>query len=344
MEIRRVQVTGGASFVVTLPKDWAEAQKIVKNDPVGLVVQPDGTLLITKKITEDAEQRVKEIDSSAITDPAFLFRILIGAYITGFTVIRITAKQRFPPFVRTVVRDFTRMTIGQEVVEETETSITIKDLLNPSEMPFDNTLKRMFVIIRTMHDDAVTALDTHNRSLAMDVINRDGDVDRLNWMIARQTNMILKNVSLSRKMGISPDMAMNYTMISRITERVGDHAVRIAEHSLPIIDVDFDKKFMNAIKKSSALSLEIFDRSIISFFNADMKEAHRNIESLTALEDICGDINNMVLKQDALVALNIAYISESIRRAGEYAGDISETVINLLVENELAPSRAKARK
>ena len=71
MEIRRVQVTGGASFVVTLPKDWAEAQKIAKNDPVGLIVQPDGTLLITKKITEDPVQRIKEIDSSTLGDPAF---------------------------------------------------------------------------------------------------------------------------------------------------------------------------------------------------------------------------------------------------------------------------------
>jgi phosphate uptake regulator len=344
MEIRRVQVTGGASFVVTLPKDWAEGQKIAKNDPLGMIVQPDGALLITKKITEDPVQRLKEIDSSTLADPSFLFRMLIGAYITGFTVIRITTKGRFPPFVRTVVRDFTQMTIGQEVVEETGTTITIKDLLNPAEMPFDNTLKRMFVVIKTMHEDAVTALETHNRSLAMDVVNRDTDADRLNWLIARQTNMILQNASLSRKMGVSPNMAMNYYMLSRIIERVGDHAVRIAEHSLPIIDVDFDKKFMNAIKKSSALSLEIFDRSIVSFFNADMKEAHRNIESITALENICGDINNMVLKQDALVALNIAYISESIRRAGEYAGDISETVINLLVENEIGSARTKVRK
>ena len=344
MEIRRVQMTGGASFVVTLPKDWAEGQKIKKNDPVGLIVQPDGTLLVTKKITEEPLQRVKEIDSSSITDPAFLFRMLIGTYITGFNVIRITTKQRFPPFVRTVVRDFTQMTIGQEVVEETETVISIKDLLNPSEMPFDNTIKRMFVIVKNMHEDAITALETHNKTLANDVINRDMDADRLNWLIARQTNMLMQNASLSRKMGISPDLAMNYYMLSRIIERVGDHAVRIAEHSLPIIDVDFDKKFMNAIKKSSAMSLEIFDRSIVSFFNADMKEAHRNIESITALENICGDINNMVLKQDTLVALNIAYISESIRRAGEYAGDISETVINLLVENELGPQKAKSAK
>ena len=344
MEIRRVQITGGASFVVTLPKDWAESQKIRKNDPVGLTVQPDGTLLITKSVTEEPLQRIKEIDSSKTADPAFLFRMLIGTYITGHTVIRISTQQRFPPFVRTVVRDFTQMTIGQEVVEETDKVIVIKDLLNPSEMPFDNTIKRMFVIVKNMHKDAVTALETHNKTLALDVINRDMDADRLNWLIARQTNMIMQNASLSRKMGISPNLAMHYYMLSRIIERVGDHAVRIAEHTLPIIDVDFDKKFMNAIKKSSAMSLEIFERSIVSFFDADMKEAHRNIESITALESLCGDINTMVLKQDSLIALNIAYISESIRRAGEYAGDISETVINLLVENELGPRKTKSGK
>ncbi len=42
MEIRKVQITGGSSYVVTLPKDWAESLKIKKNDPLGLIVQPDG--------------------------------------------------------------------------------------------------------------------------------------------------------------------------------------------------------------------------------------------------------------------------------------------------------------
>ncbi len=238
MEIRRVQVTGGASFVVTLPKEWAEEQKIKKNDPVGMTVQPDGTLLVTKNTTDEILQQIKEIDCSTIADPAFLFRLLIGTYIMGFNMIRLSSKQGFPPFVRSVVRDFTQMTIGQEVVEETETLIAIKDLLNPAEMPLDNTIKRMFVIVKNMHKDAITALDTHNKSLAEDVIKRDIDADRLNWLIARQTNMIMLHASLSRKMGISPDLAMHYYILSRIIERVGDHAVRIAEHTLPIIEVE----------------------------------------------------------------------------------------------------------
>ena len=344
MEIRRVQMTGGASFVVTLPKDWAEQQKIKKNDPVGIMIQPDGTLVVTKKITEEPDQRTKEINCSTITDPAFLFRMLIGAYITGFNVIRLTTKQRFSPFVRTGVRDFTQMTIGQEIVEETDTVITIKDLLNPAEMPFDNTIKRMFVIVKNMHEDAIAALETHNKELAQDVIVRDMDADRLNWLIARQTNMIMQNASLSRKMEISQSLAMHYYMLSRIIERVGDHAVRIAEDTLPIVGADIDKKILTAIKKSSTLSLEIFDRSIVSFFNTDMKEANRNIESISALENICGDINNMVIRQDTMIAINIGYIAESIRRSGEYAGDISETVINLLIENEQGPHKRKTSK
>lgn len=339
-----MQVTGGASFVVTLPKDWAGEQRIKKNDPVGLIVQPDGTLLVTTKIDEEPVQRIKEIDCSTVADPAFFFRLLIGTYITGFTMIRLTTKQRFPPFVRTVVRDFSQMTIGQEVVEETGSVITIKDLLNPSEMPFDKTIKRMYVIVKTMHEDAVSALETGNKSLAEDVVNRDVDVDRLNWLIARQTNMIMQTPSLSRKMGVPPVMAMNYYMLSRIIERIGDHAVRIAENAQPIIGGDLDMKILAAVRKAGSLSMENFDRSIVSFFNDDMKDANRNIESIHALEKICGDINNLVLKQDTLVAIHVGYIAESIRRAGEYAGDISETVINLLMESEATSRKTKGAK
>jgi hypothetical protein len=34
------------------------------------------------------------------------------------------------------------------------------------------------------------------------------------------------------------------------------------------------------------------------------------------------------------LAISLHYIAESIRRTGEYAGDISETVINYLVEEQ----------
>jgi len=61
------------------------------------------------------------------------------------------------------------------------------------------------------------------------------------------------------------------------------------------------KRFLTDIKKANALSMDIFNKSIISFFNADMREAHKTIESISALERICGDISNMTLKQETIV-------------------------------------------
>jgi len=344
MDIRKVQMTGGSSFVVTLPKEWAEQQKLKKNDPVGIIQQTDGTLMITKKITEEPLQRIKDIDISIINEPQYLFRLLIGTYITGFSMIRIMTKNRIPPFVRSVVRDYIQMTIGQEVIEETENLISIKDLLNPSEMPFENTIKRMYVIIKNMHEDAIMAFETRNKVLAEEVILRDIDADRLNWLIARQAHMIMQNNSLSRKMGITPGMTMHYYILSRIIERIGDHAVRIAENSIPLMDREIQPDLKSALKKASVLSLELFDRSIISFFNNNMKDAQQNIESVAELESLCTDINNMALSQETPVAISIGYIAESIRRSGEYAGDISENVINYLIEEDPKRLEKQARK
>jgi phosphate uptake regulator len=314
---------------MTLPKGWIDAQKIKKNDPIGIEVQADGTLLITKTIDQEPLQRKKEFSVDGITEPSYLFRLLIGAYISGITTIVIT---------------FTRMTIGQEVVEENDSMILLKDLLNPSEMPFANSLKRMFVIVKAMHTDAITAIRTKNPLLAADVTARDNDVDRLHWLIARQTHMILSNVALSKKMGVSPVMAVHYFVISRIIERIGDHAERIVENANVILKRDIDPAIISRISKASELSIGIFDRSIISFFDNDMKKAQKNIESVKALETICEEINNLVLQQETSDAVALGYITESVRRAGEYAADISENVINYLVEEKQFQKKEKTTK
>jgi phosphate uptake regulator len=343
MELRKVQFTGGSSYVLTLPKEWIDEQNIRKNDSLGVEVQPDGTLLITRSIDREPAQKTKEFDLAGITEPAYLFRLLIGAYISGYSFIVIHSQERLPPFVREVVRNFTQMTIGQEVIEETDTEIMLKDLLNPAEMPFENTIKRMFTIVKAMHEDAVTALRTQNQTLASDVTARDNDVDRLHWLIARQTNMILSNPALSRKMNVSSVMALHYFTISRIIERIGDHAERIVSIAQPILTRKTDPVILGKIAKASELSIGIFDRSIVSFFNNDMKKANHTIESMRVLKTLCEEINSSVLRQETADAIALGYINESVKRAGEYAADISENVINYLVEEDRLPKKKKLK-
>jgi len=334
MEIRKVQISGGSSYIVSLPKNWIKQTKIQKNDPVGLIVQRDGTLLVTPNIKGEKIQKVKEFEVAASTDQTYLLRCLIGAYIAGYDTIKIWAHARLPPFVLGLVRDFTSNAVGQEVVEETETAIVIKDLLNPSEMPFDNTLRRMSVIVKGMHEDAVIALKTGDKTLAQDVISRDTDVDRLHWLIARQNNLIVGDINLSRKMNIPISMAEEYFLISRIIERIADHGTRIAYNVLELIGKTENAGLIDVIEEASAYALSIFHSSMDAFHNKDLIKANDTILMVKKLENMCKTISTRALKYESQVAIFIVHISDSIRRIGDYSADICEVIINHLIGEE----------
>ena len=334
MEIRRVQRTGGSSYVITLPKEWIKSVKIKKNDPVSIFSQSDGSLLITQKMSRDPEQRIKEFKVDNTTKQTFLLRKLIGSYIAGYSSIKITSDHRIPPIIRKAVRDFTQKTIGQEVVEETEKSVTIKDVFNPAELPFDRTIKRMHIIVKGMYEDAMNALLKKNKNLAEDVMSRDNDIDRLHWLTARQYNILLKNVSFAEKMGVTIELASASFLISRIIERIADHIIIVANNIIDIYDDKINKNILEKLKDASDLSCEIFNKSIGSFFRRNIKEANENIQAVEKLRSQCEEINNLALNQGGAIAISLGYISESTRRIGEYAEDISEHVINYLIDED----------
>lgn len=331
MEIRRVQITGGSSYIITLPKEWITSYHIKKNDPLGIHIQSDGTLLLSPKITPEHSQKLKEFDVSRIPKPTYLLQQLIGAYIAGYTSIKITSPTRLPIGVQNVIRSFTQLAIGPEVIEETEKSVVLKDLLNPTEMPFDRTIKRMYVMVKRMLEDVMRALQEKDKTLIADIISRDNDVDRLHWFVARQYNMLLQNAGLAAKMNVTIEAASTFFLISRIIERIGDHIVRITENIPNLIDQNLDKKSISRILTAGNLSLEIFNKSITSFFKNDIHASNENIESVGSLESVCEEINTLALQQKGIIALSVGYVVESIRRTGEYSEDISEIVINYLV-------------
>lgn len=331
MEIRKVQITGGSSFIVSLPKEWIRDSNIRKNDPVGLIVQPDGSLTITPRITGQATERIKTIDLRDIEDLQHLYRLLIGAYVTGFNIIRLTSRSRVPSFAHKAVRMFIQASIGQEVSEQTDRLIVIKDLLNPGEMPFDNVISRMQVIVQEMLRDSVFALRSRDRELADDVISRDRDVNRLYWLISRQYNLLLRNVSLSREMGTNVEMALHYLQVARVMERAGDQVVKIAENVLTLMFISMERKMLDVIQSLSVDAMEIFGSSVSSFFDRDMKATNDNLERVRKFSERCNQASHELFDVERPGIVHVGYIMENLKRVAEYSAVICETSINYYV-------------
>jgi len=331
MEIRKVQNTGGASYIITLPKKWVKSFNIKKNDPLGVIVQPNGALLITPKIAGEQIEKTIRVSADGKSEN-YLFRLLVGAYIRGYSTIIVESKVRISPYIRNSVTTFTQIAIGSEVIEETPNSIIIKDLLNPAEMSFDKTIRRMHRLVTGMHEDSVTALRNEDKVLVKNIVKRDDEVDRLHWLTERQYNIISEDVQIAQKMGVTIDESLYYFLISRIIERIGDHAVRIAKNVLHLIEKKINDELKDVISSAINFSIKVLDESMNSWFEKDIDLANKNIEASKKVVPYCERINSIALKKGEMLAIPMSYIAESIRRTAEYAGDISELAINYLID------------
>ena len=331
IETRKVQMTGGSSFIVTLPKEWAASKKIKKGDPLNLFVQSDGSLIINTSKIEKSDQKIKDFNLEKIKDPVYLYRLLIGAYIIGYSSFEIKSNRNISSEFREWINYFVKSTIGTEIFEEKSTLIKIKDLLNPTEIPLIDTIERMYLIARNMHEDAIKALINKEKLLLEEIIERDFEVDRLNWMIARHSSMLINDIMLSKQLKISQIDAIYFSLVSKYIERIADHAVRISNYALKIIDEGIDEKTIRIIENASKYSIKNLEISMKSWMQNDIERANSNIESIADLISACEYINKIAMELKGEVSIAIGYIAESIRRTGEYSGDISELTINHLL-------------
>src|SRR5437867_11206166 len=185
MEGRRRHLAGGSTYVVSLPKPWITATGLKPGDTVYLDSMPDGSVSDLPRPGEKPAARRKVCAQAREETRDHLLRKLIGAYVSGFGLIEIRHRPDNGPFVRRVAREFCRMAIGPEIIEESRTSMVIQDLSDPAELSPEKSLRRMYMTVRAMLEDAIAALKTRDETLAKDVAQRDEEVDRLYWQIGR---------------------------------------------------------------------------------------------------------------------------------------------------------------
>ena len=164
MEGRKLQLTGGSTYVVSLPKPWIVATGLRAGDTVFLDSMADGSLTVLPRPAEKAPPRKKVFEVKGAETRDHLLRKLIGAYISGFGIIEIRSKPEEAPFVRRVTREFCRMAIGPEIIEETRTATVIQDLSDPAELSPEKCLRRMYMTVRASGVPTPTVVDVRRPS------------------------------------------------------------------------------------------------------------------------------------------------------------------------------------
>lgn len=328
MERRRIQMTGGSSYIVTLPKDWVKSQKLKKNDEIGLKVLQDGDLLITSEPELENLEEVREFKVSENFEPDLLFRLLLGAYINGYKTLKISTPNRIDASIRESILLFNQTVTGFIIIEETINSITLQDSVENSEIPITNGILRMSFLVQSMLKDALVALETRDNKLCEYIIFRDNEINASHWLIMRQANLMHKTGHFYQN--LPPIVCQNLTFISQYVERIGNHAVLIVRQILrlnKLSDTAIDISLFTALISKL---IQLLDQGLNAFFKFDIIDANQVVRQGLSIEQECKPILKYGEDNSSFEA-SIINIVDYIIKIADICSNIGEMTIDSYV-------------
>jgi phosphate uptake regulator len=242
--------------------------------------------------------------------------------------LEIRSKDRLDHDIKHTIKEFARLVIGPEVIEETANSVVLHDLSDPVELPQEKCVRRMHLIAHSMHSDAMVAFVEGDVDLARDIIERDADVDRLYWMAVKQYNLIIKDRKLAEKIGIDIYEGMNLVLVARIIERIGDHAEKIAKNAEAAAELGEHIQEIDLMRSFSKESLGVLEKAIEAYFLKNIKNANTVIDKGEDLVGRCEMLSARLRSQHEPAAVVSTSVLDSIIRTTMYAMDVAEIAIN----------------
>jgi len=228
-EVRKVQLTGGATLIVSLPKEWAKRISLSPGDEVLVVTQPDDTLVIIPRKLGRRAGVAAELAINRPTSVEEIERIFMALYIGGAETIVIKFSQEAMG-LRKQIKDFIRRrVVDMEIVEEASDRLIVQSMVSATELAVVDVAAKMLRLVGNMLKDLMAGLERDDVNMLRDIIERDDEVDRLYWLMERQ----LKRAAMSRHVMLElkvddPRDLVEYVIIAKSIERMADHVCRIA--------------------------------------------------------------------------------------------------------------------
>ncbi len=304
-EVRRLQLTGGSTYIVSLPKKWVSVHGLAAKDQVRIEWRPSGNLRVTPETTSVIRRREVELSIEEIGEE-FLLDHLIGAYLSGAQIIRIRSKSGFSRAHRKIFRSFIQTTRGIEITAESDKSLDMLSLLNPSEMPLLSSINRMYLLVSSQIRDITDVLTGSDSEILDDAEEREKEIDALRLLIERQVGLILESSRLEDSMGTNRWEASEYSRIEVLSP---------------------DSPLIACIPVWHA-SMKLLIANLRRYKISEVHQAKLQLQG--AIEELVNFENGLWDEKIGRVnALFMDRLSESLRRLCAYSTDLAEILINI---------------
>jgi len=319
--IRRLQRIG-SSILVSLPKEWVDANHLDKSSQVEIETGQDTISISANKDTRPTKELVI---SYPLSKEENIVANITGAYLLGYDVIQINSKSIIPGKDREEIRNSMRRLVGMEIIEEDASRINMQFLLDATTLNPEKILKRMSSIALGMYDDASNGLISDDKSNLQTLSKRDVEVNRQYFLLVRLIRSTLVDKRLANAFNLENIDVLDYRVAANVLENAGDSIVELSTFIYnSSLSNELSKKIFDVVKNFSTLA----EKSIIAFTKPDRLLAIEAIslhkeyeEKLSSLRIIFGN-----KKEVPIYFFDLLYMYERIAQSWADVVDLVQPI------------------
>ena len=306
IETRKLQLIGGSSYMVSLPKDWVKANGLKQGDEIVLEIEDSVITLYPKGFKEDIKITKVEITDLKRYDEKFLKRFLYALYIQGIDEIVIKDKKVTPKLIAKI-SEIVKSIIGIEIID-TRDKIVLR-CLTITDFDVYGVVKRMSQIVQTIIETIIDAIVKRDYSFLSELKNLEEDTDRLYLLAVRQEHRLVREFSSPAKWN-ELRLILGIRTVAKLIEEIIDNLEDFSKllAKMNEVELELSKQFLMELNNA-------FELVSKAYFESNIELSEDSIQLLEALENRIID----KMKTSPQMSIYLLSICRHIKSIGEIA-------------------------
>lgn len=323
---RRLQKIG-SSVLISLPSEWVRINRLNKGNTVFIETNEDNSISLFP--SEASDSQIKDVTilySESSVDS--LINQIYGAYLLGYSDIRIKGKRQILFEHREHIKLTMRKLVGLEIVDEDNSNIAIQFLLDANTLDAEKILRRMNSIVGGMYRDALDGLRLKSEGIKNLIFSRDDEVDRQYFLLVRLIRSAMVDQKLARKLNLSNIDILDYRIAANHLESAGDYIGEFAS-TVPSIS---RTKIVDEISEAGSYIEKMQEKSVAAFTKKNRSESIGMIKMYNEFRLIMDSITELLAKieltnsESTIAVLNSIHSMDKIAKCWVDVADLVKPV------------------
>jgi phosphate uptake regulator len=325
---RKVQLAGGSTFTVSLPKAWAREHGVDAGTEVTIRPYGDGTLLVQ---VDGAASGGSGGTPTVVTDDGTPVPPVVRAlYAAGYDEVELAADGGLDDADVRAVRAAAADLVGLSVRQGPEGRLRLNSALEPENVSVQQTSTQLRRSARSGFEAAVDAAVAADAGAADEVAVRRAEADRLRRLVERSFRRALGDVEAVERLGLDRRRLADHARVAGTLARVAGHAATVAsaveggDDAPPAALADdvegFAREAVAAVDEAAVALLDGADREVVN--GRRRRSAELVSEGATVQRRL----------HDGAAPVAVGELLARSRLLADAAGDLSEAALTSALE------------